>query len=59
MTALQERFEPKSKKTWYQAELEACRTEGWADFAEDKAYPELQAEASSRSLPLTPRWRFA
>ena len=53
-TALQERFEPKSKKTRYQAEFEARRkkrAEGWADFAEDlgsltdKAYPELQPEA--------------
>ena len=52
--ALQERFEPKSRKTRYQAEFETRRkkrSEGWADFAEDlrsladKAFPELQAEA--------------
>ena len=52
--ALQERFEPKSRMTRYQAEFESrCkkRTEGWADFAEDlrslvdKAFPDLQPEA--------------
>ena len=52
--ALQERFEPKSRRTRYQAEFETRRkkkSEGWADFAEDlrsladKAYPELQPEA--------------
>ena len=51
---LQERFEPKSKRTRYQAEFETGRkkkSEGWADFADDlrsladKAYPELQPEA--------------
>ena len=53
-TALKERFEPKSRKTRYQAQFQARRkkpSEGWADFGEDlrslveKAYPDLQAEA--------------
>ena len=52
--ALQERSEPKSRRTRYQAEFETRRkrkSKGWADFAEDlrlladKAYPELQPEA--------------
>ena len=53
--ALQERFEPKSRRTRYQAEFETRRkrkSEGWADFAEDlrsladKAYPELQPRSA-------------
>ena len=52
--ALTERFEPKSRKTRYQAEFQARKkkpSEGWADFADDlqslaeKAYPTLQHEA--------------
>ena len=52
--ALQERFEPTSRKTRYQAEFETRRkkkSEGWADFADDlrsladKAFPDLQLEA--------------
>ena len=52
--ALTERFEPKSRKTRYQAENLARKkkpSEGWADFADDlqslaeKAYPTLQHEA--------------
>ena len=55
--ALQERFEPKSRMTRYQAEFESRskkRTEGWADFAEDlrslvdKAFPDLKPEARER-----------
>ena len=55
--ALQERFQPKSRMTRYQAEFESrCkkRAEGWADYAEnlcslaDKAYPDLQPEARER-----------
>ena len=55
--ALQERFEPKSLKTRYQAEFQTRRkkkSEGWADFSEDlkmltdKAYPELAEEARER-----------
>ena len=54
---LGERFEPKSRKTRYQAELQARRkrnSESWADLADDlrnladKAYPELQDEARER-----------
>ena len=53
-TALQERFEPKSRKARYHAEFEARRkkrSEGWADFAEDlqsladKAFSELEPAA--------------
>ena len=49
--ALQERYEPKSRKTRYQAEFQTRRkkkTKGWDDFSEDlkmltdKAYPELE-----------------
>ena len=52
--ALTERFEPKSRKTRYQAEFQARKkkpSEGWADFADDlqslaeKAYPTQQHEA--------------
>ena len=55
--ALQERFEPKSRMTRYQAEFETRRkkpSEGWADFAEDlrsfadKTFPDLQPEARER-----------
>ena len=53
-SALQQRFEPKSRMTRYQAEFETRRkkrTEGWADFGEDlrsladRAFPDLQPEA--------------
>ena len=53
--ALQERFEPGSRRTRYQAEFQTRRkktSEGWADFAEDlkflaeKGFPELQEEAT-------------
>ena len=53
-TAMQQRFEPKSRMTRYQAEFDARRkkpTENWADLADDlrsladKAYPDLQVEA--------------
>ena len=59
MNALQERFEPKSKRTRYQAEFETRRkkeSEGWADFADDlrsladKAYSELQPEAKGNDF---------
>ena len=52
--ALQERFEPRSKRELYQSEFQTRRknkTEGWADYAEDlkvlvdKAFPNLQEEA--------------
>lgn len=52
--ALKERFEPKSQKTRYQAELQCRRkkkTESWPDLAEDlrlladKAYPDLGDKA--------------
>ena len=52
--AMQQRFEPKSRTTRYQAEFEARRkkpAESWADLGDDlrslvdKAYPDLQAEA--------------
>ena len=38
LIAMQERFEPKSKRTRYQAEFETHRkksTEGWADFSDE------------------------
>ena len=53
-SALQERFEPSSRRTRYQAEFQTRRkrgSEGWADFADDlkflaeKGFPELQEEA--------------
>ena len=52
--ALQARFDPESRRTRYQAELQSRRrkaSEGWADFADDlkaladKGYPTLQDEA--------------
>ena len=55
--ALKERFEPKSRKSRYQAELQSRRkkkTESWADFAEDlrhladKAFPEFEETARER-----------
>ena len=54
---LKERFEPSSRKTRYQAELQTRRkksTESWADLAEDlqlladKAYPEMEVNARER-----------
>ena len=57
MKALQERFEPKSRQSRYEAEFQTRRkkkSEGWADFAEDlklladKAFPELQEAARSQ-----------
>ena len=53
-TALQVRFDPESRRTLCQAELQIRRkkaNEGWADFADDlkaladKGYPTLQEEA--------------
>ena len=55
--ALQERFEPDSKKELYLAEFQTRSkraTEGWAAFAEDlkvlanKAFPQLQNEAKEQ-----------
>lgn len=55
--ALKARFDPDSRHTRYEAELQSRRkkaSEGWADFAEDlkfladKAYPTLQQEARER-----------
>jgi len=55
--ALQERFDPDSRRELYAVELNTRRKrkgEGWADFAEDlrrltdKAYPDLQEEARER-----------
>ena len=55
--ALQERFEPESKKELYMAEMQTRsrrRKEDWAVFGEelkrlaDKAYPDLQEEARER-----------
>ena len=55
--ALKERFEPKSRKPRYQAELQTRRkkkSESWADFAEDlrhladKAFPEFEEVARER-----------
>ena len=51
--ALDERFEPKSRRTRYQANfiLGGKPSEGWAEYAEDlseladKAFPTLQDEA--------------
>lgn len=60
VAALKERFEPKSQKTRYQAELQCRRkkkTESWADLAEDlrlladKAYPNLD-ELARETLAL-------
>lgn len=54
MKALDERFEPASQKTLFQAEFQTRRkkrSEGWAEFADDlrtladKGFPELQDEA--------------
>ena len=54
MKALDERFEPASQKTLFQAEFQTRRkkrSEGWAEFADDlrtladKGFPELQHEA--------------
>ena len=54
MKVLDERFEPASQKTLYQAEFQTRRKkrcEGWAEFADDlrtladKGFPELQDEA--------------
>ena len=55
--ALDERFEPKSRRTLHQAEFQARRkkkSEGWAEFADDlktlveKGYPELQDDAKEQ-----------
>jgi hypothetical protein len=55
--ALKERFEPSSRKTRYQAELQVRKKksgESWADLAEDlrlladKAYPDLEDNARER-----------
>ena len=55
--ALTERFEPKSRKSRYQAEFQTRRkkkTEAWADFAEDlkqladHAFPDLEDKARER-----------
>lgn len=55
--ALKERFEPSSRQTRYQAELQSRRRkkdESWADLADnlrllaDKAYPEMQDKARER-----------
>ena len=55
--ALQERFEPKSRQSPYQAEFQTCtkcKSETWADFADDlknltdKAYLELEEAARER-----------
>ena len=57
VAALKERFEPASRKTRYQAELQSRRkrkTESWADLADDlrrlanKAYPDLEERARER-----------
>ena len=54
MKALDERFEPASQKTLYQAEFQTRRkkrSEDWAEFADDlrtladKCFPESQDEA--------------
>ena len=53
-SVLQERFEPSSRRTRYQAEFQTRRkrgSKGWADFADDlkflaeKGFPQLQEEA--------------
>ena len=60
VTALQQRFDPPSRKTRYQAELQLRRkkrTESWADLADDlrtiagKAYPDL-SDAAKETLAL-------
>ncbi len=57
LAALDERFEPKSRQTRYQAEFQTRRkkkTEGWAEFAEDlktladKGFPELSEDAKQQ-----------
>ena len=57
MKALRERFEPKSRRSRYEAEFQTRRkkkSEGWADFAEDlklladKAFPDLQEAARTQ-----------
>ena len=54
VVAMQERFEPQSKRDLYLAEFQVCckkRTETWADYGEDlrifvdKAYPTLDDDA--------------
>lgn len=54
--ALDERFEPQSKRTRYQAEFQTRRkrAEGWAEFADDlkmladKGFPDLSEEAKEQ-----------
>ena len=62
--ALQERFEPESKRILYKAEFETRRKkklESWADFSDDlrrladKAFPTLQVEAREE-LALSDTW---
>ena len=57
MKALQERFEPESKKELYRAELQTStkkRNEDWAVFRDDfklladRTYPDLPGEARER-----------
>ena len=64
INALQERFEPASRKGLYRAELQSrrkLRSEDWATYGEEliriaeKAYPDLPVEAQQR-LALTSSW---